>query len=132
MKTDRRTFLGATAVVAAVATIAPKLTFAADDEACSADLGKISDLDSGDPVLVTAQFRDAAGKQVEEHKYYVRAVKNGNGLDWVVLDAICTHLKCKIKYDSAKHAPPGARGRQDRLHQGGGALPRACVRERGP
>ena len=104
-KTDRRTFLGTSAALAAAAVVLPQLTFAADAAGeLTADLGKVADLDSGDPVLVTAQFRDAGGKQVEEHKYYVRAVKNGSGgIDWVVLDAICTHLKCKIKFDASKH-----------------------------
>lgn len=101
-KLDRRKFLGTSAVLAGAALVLPQLTLpgvAKAQEALTADLGKISDLDSGDPVLVTAQFRDAAGKQVDEGKYYVRAVKGGG---WVVVSAICTHLKCKIKYDGGK------------------------------
>jgi Rieske Fe-S protein len=103
-KTDRRTFLGTSAALATAAVVLPQLAFPeaarAEDGALTADLGKVSDLDSGEPVLVTAQFRDGDGKQVEEAKYYVRAVKGGG---WVVLSAICTHLKCKIKYDGGKH-----------------------------
>jgi len=102
-KVDRRTFLGTGAALAGAAAILPRLGRAADssDEgALTADLGKVADLNSGDPILVTAQLRDASGKQVKEEKVYVRAVKGGG---WVVLSAICTHLKCKIKYDDGKH-----------------------------
>ena len=102
-ETDRRTFLGTSAALATAAVVLPQLTLpgvASADEGLTADLGKVSDLDSGDPVLVTAQFRDADGKQVEEAKYYVRAVKGGG---WVVLSAMCTHLKCKIKFNDEKN-----------------------------
>jgi Rieske Fe-S protein len=103
-KTDRRTFIGTTAALAAATTLLPHITLAEGSGTLTADLGKVSDLDSGDPVYVEAQFRDADGKQVKEEKLYVRAVKDGNGgLNWVVLSAICTHLKCKLKYDSGDH-----------------------------
>src|SRR5688572_28599032 len=99
-KTDRRTFLGASAALATAATLLPHATFA--KEALTADLGKITDLDSGEPVLVTEQFRDGSGKKVKEEKVYVLAVKSGGGIEWVVLSAICTHLKCKIKFNGEK------------------------------
>jgi Rieske Fe-S protein len=102
-KVDRRKFLGTSAALAGAAIVLPQLSLPgtawAEDEGLTADLGKVSDLDSGDPVLVTAQFRDSSGKQVDEGKFYVRAVKGGG---WVVLSAICTHLKCKIKYNDDK------------------------------
>jgi Rieske Fe-S protein len=105
-KTDRRTFLGTSAALVTAATVLPQLALpdtAHADEELTADLGKVADLDSGDPVLVTAQFRDADGKVVDEAKLYVRAVKNGDSCDWVVLSAICTHLKCKIKFNDEKN-----------------------------
>jgi Rieske Fe-S protein len=95
---DRRAFLGTSAALAAGTLLLPQLGLAADGP-LTADLGKVADLDSGEPVLVTAEFRDDAGKVVKDEKLFVRAVKNGSGLNWVVLSAICTHLKCKLKYD---------------------------------
>jgi len=100
--TDRRSFLKASGLALAGAAVLPHLTWAADDSSSdklTADLGKVADLDSGSPVYVDAQFRDGSDKVVDEQKLYVRAVKDGNGgLNWVVLSAICTHLKCKLKY----------------------------------
>ncbi|MDQ3023713.1 MAG: ubiquinol-cytochrome c reductase iron-sulfur subunit [bacterium] len=98
---DRRAFLGTTAALGAATALLPYMSFAAEGT-LTADLGKVSDLDSGDPVFVNALFRDDSGKQADELKLYVRAVKTGDSLDWVVLSAICTHLKCKIKYDGGE------------------------------
>jgi Rieske Fe-S protein len=102
-KTDRRTFIGTTAAIAAVTTLAPTLGHTAAKEVI-ADLGKIDDLDSGEPILVNATFRDKDGKKVDEEKVYVRGIKSGSGTcTWVVLSAICSHLKCKIDYNKSKN-----------------------------
>lgn len=95
----RRSFLGAGAAVAGTLAVS-RIALAAPDKAADgcAVLGKAQELHEKDPQLVNAQFKDGDGKVVAEKKVYVRW--DGGNKKWVVLSAICTHLKCKIDYKS--------------------------------
>jgi Rieske Fe-S protein len=100
---SRREFLlqcaAASTVAAGIAAgFRPRLAHAQDDTDLVAVLGPVKDLNEKEPVLVKAQFKDSAGNIMEEEKIYVRWEKHGDSGKWVVLSAICTHLKCKIDY----------------------------------
>jgi len=95
----RRKFLGAGAAVVgalAMSRIAQAAPDKADDAV--AELGNVKDLNEKEPQLVNAQFKDKDGKLVAEKKVYVRW--DAGSKCWVVLSAICTHLKCKVEYKS--------------------------------
>lgn len=68
-----------------------------------ADLGKVRDLNDGEPVLVKAVFRDADDSIMDIEKVYVRWewVNKTTGR-WIVLSAIDTYLKCLVEYDADK------------------------------
>jgi len=107
-KTDRRKFIECCTLAcagAAAGTILPRKPARAQDKDKDettdlvADLGKAKDLNEKDPVLVKAQFKDAEGTIVDEEKVYVRWEQiNRNTGRWVVLSAICQHLKCKVEF----------------------------------
>jgi len=107
-KTDRREFIKrsalTTAVVAAGTSLANRNAWAQDDKEQTywiAELGKVKDLNEKEPVLVKAQFKDEEGTVVAEEKIFVRWEKiNQNTGRWVVLSAICQHLKCKVDFSS--------------------------------
>ena len=64
-----------------------------------ASLGEIKDINEKEPVLVKAKFFDADGLLMEEEKVFVRWERvNKNVGRWIVLSALCTHLKCVIEY----------------------------------
>lgn len=102
---SRREFLGVCAALAAGTALAaglrPRPALAQnEDKYLVATLGKIKELNEKEPQLVKAEFLDENGKVAAEEKLYVRWVKSGrNSGYWVVLSAICTHLKCKIDFD---------------------------------
>jgi cytochrome b6-f complex iron-sulfur subunit len=110
-KTNRREFLGTSALIALGAVAATQIPFGvvqAQDTDWVATLGKVKDLNEKDPVLVKAQFKDTDGNVVGEDKLFVRWQKAGKSGHWVVLSSICTHLKCKVEFDSAEdkfHCP---------------------------
>lgn len=93
---NRREFLGTMAAVGAVTAFAlgadPEAAHAADE--LVGVLGKVKDLNEKGPVFVKAEFKDAKGNVVSEDKFYVRWDKAAS--KWVILSAICTHLKCKL------------------------------------
>lgn len=93
---NRREFIQTMAAVGAVATAAGVLlpAFAQAADELVAVLGKVKDLNEKGPVFVKADFKDAKGNIVLEDKLYVRWDKAAG--DWVILSAICTHLKCKL------------------------------------
>lgn len=106
-KTDRREFIKrsalTTAVVAAGTTLVGRNALAQDDKQEQtywvAVLGKVKDLNEKEPVLVKAEFKDADGTVVAEEKIFVRWERiNREAGRWVVLSAICQHLKCKVDY----------------------------------
>jgi Rieske Fe-S protein len=103
MEQNRREFLGTVAVAsAAVSTIGllrPAAAVAAEEVV--AVLGKAKDLNESAPTFVKADFKDSKGQVVESGaKFYVRWDKGAS--KWVVLSAICTHLKCKIDVSADK------------------------------
>lgn len=64
-----------------------------------AELGPSTSFSSSEPCLTIAEFRDFYGILMEKEKIYVRRERvDVETLRWVVLSAICTHLKCKIDY----------------------------------
>jgi Rieske Fe-S protein len=93
---SRKEFLQTAAAVGtatfAVGLVSPSEANASDE--VIAVLGKVKDLNEKGPVFVKASFKDAKGTVVEEDKLYVRWDKASN--QWIILHAICTHLKCKI------------------------------------
>lgn len=107
-KTDRREFIKcgalAGAAVAAGSVLGTRAARAQDKDNNAtidwiADLGKVKDLNEKDPVLVKAQFKDEEGTIVAEEKVFVRweQINRSTGR-WVVLSAICQHLKCKVEF----------------------------------
>jgi Rieske Fe-S protein len=64
-----------------------------------ARLGKIKDLNEKEPTLVKAQFLDSEGRVMDEEKVFVRweAVNKDAGR-WIVLSAVCQHLKCIVEF----------------------------------
>jgi len=106
---NRREFIGICAAIAAgsmlAAGVRPQAACAQDKtKYLVATLGKIKDLNEKDPQLVKAEFLDDTGKVAEEEKLFVRWVRTGkNSGYWVVVSAICTHLKCKVDFASDDH-----------------------------
>lgn len=104
----RRSFVQSAALLAAVTTVFPWRGASAALDASDpkfdggkfwvAELGSSSDF-AADPELVNAKFKNGKGELMEEAKIYVRK----NGSSWVILSAICTHLKCKIDYAADAH-----------------------------
>ena len=93
-KTDRRTFLGTSAALAAAAAVLPQLALPgrlADDEVLTADLGKVETSTAADPVLVTALFRDAGGSGRGGEA--VCACRQTATAATGCASAICTHLR---------------------------------------
>jgi Rieske Fe-S protein len=109
MQQNRREFLGTVATATAVVGVATLLRpeAAAAEEMVIAELGKAKDLNESTPVFVKADFKDAKGQVVESGaKFYVRWDKDASC--WVILSAICTHLKCKVDLAADKskfHCP---------------------------
>lgn len=104
---NRREFLCACTAVAAAgivgASLRPSPALAQKGgETWVAILGKIKDLNEQEPQLVKAQFMDQDGRVMDEDKLYVRYEKRGNTGKWIILSAICTHLKCKLDYQEAE------------------------------
>ncbi len=64
-----------------------------------AELGASADFDSK-PSFMVAKYRNSKGELMDEQKVYVRAEGTGTSQTYVVLSAICTHLKCKIDYSA--------------------------------
>lgn len=97
MQFTRRRFIGTAAVLGAITAFRPALAEYVGP--LEAELGRVRDLDSGEPVLVRARFMDPEGVVLDQQKLFVRAVKDGDGgLNWIILSAICTHLKCGLEY----------------------------------
>jgi Rieske Fe-S protein len=110
-KHNRREFLGAVATVGAVIGAASVLRSeaawatdaAASGDKVIAELGKVKDLNQKVPTFVKAEFKDGDGNVVLADKLYVRWDKtNDTTGHWVILSAICTHLKCKLNLSDDK------------------------------
>jgi menaquinol-cytochrome c reductase iron-sulfur subunit len=104
---NRRDFLRTSALVTTGAVLATQFTLRpalAKDKDWIAVLGQVKDLNEKEPVLVKAQFKDVDGNLMQEEKLFVRWQKQGKTGHWVVLSSICTHLKCKIDYNSNDEA----------------------------
>lgn len=64
-----------------------------------ADLGEATDY-SETPCLTIAHYKNNKGELMQDDKIYVRWERiDPKTKDWIILSAICTHLKCKIEYD---------------------------------
>lgn len=112
-KTDRRDFIRNSALTGAVVATGSLLGGRAaraqekgqDEPAVwTADLGKVRELNEKHPVLVKALFKDEEGTVVAEEKIFVRWEKiNEYAGRWIVLSAICQHLKCKVDFSAEEH-----------------------------
>ncbi|MCC7478451.1 ubiquinol-cytochrome c reductase iron-sulfur subunit [bacterium] len=106
---SRRSFLRSAALLTAVVGCYPwRSASAALDSADPkfdggkfwvAELGGAADFGS-DPVFLVAKYKNGKGELMDEEKIYVRAAGSGDKKSYVVLSAICTHLKCKIDYSA--------------------------------
>lgn len=64
-------------------------------------LGKIKDLNEKEPVLVKAEFLDSLDTIQDTEKLFVRWEKiNADTGRWIVISAVCTHLKCTIEHSA--------------------------------
>lgn len=104
---SRRSFVRSAALLAAVVGVFPWRNASAALDATDskfdggkywvAELGPASEI-SAKPKFFLAKFRNGPGELMDEQKIYVRSEGGETGTKYVVLSAICTHLKCKIDY----------------------------------
>jgi len=103
-KCDRRDFIKTTAGVAvAAATTRSGFAQEKDDEVdeniITAELGLAKKLADKEPHLIKAEFKDFEENIVEAEKVFARWKKINNLTGrWIVVSAICQHLKCKVEY----------------------------------
>ena len=103
-KLSRRDFIGKTAaagIAAALVGAGGGVSRAQEPEEdyWVATLGRVKDLNEKEPVLVKASFVDAEDQEQASEKLFVRWIRiNKNTGRWVILSAICRHLKCKVEY----------------------------------
>ena len=99
--------IGAAALAGAAAVPARAQEEDAGDEDAAglwvAELGKVKDLNEKEPVLIKAEFKDKDGALLDTEKIFVRweRIRRDEGR-WVVLSAICQHLKCKVEYQDGE------------------------------
>ena len=118
MKTKccRRDFIKTSAGIAVVAATT-RHSFAkgkdeeveVDESIITAELGSSEKLADGVPHLIKAKFKDFEGNIVETEKVFARWVKiNSLSGRWIVVSAICQHLKCKVEFfpDAARFICP--------------------------
>ena len=105
----RRSFVRSAALLAAVAGSFPWRTASAAADSADpkfdggkywvAELGGAADF-TAKPSFLVAKFKNAKRELMDEAKIYVRAEGADDKISYVVLSAICTHLKCKIDYNA--------------------------------
>lgn len=70
-----------------------------DESIITAELGSAEKLADGVPHLIKAIFKDFEGNIVETEKVFARWIKiNSLSGSWIVVSAICQHLKCKVEF----------------------------------
>lgn len=63
-----------------------------------AELGPTSNYNTT-PCLLHAEFRDFYGTVMEKERVYIRRERlDVKTLRWIILSAVCTHLKCRVEY----------------------------------